>query len=38
MNAWSNIKAIAKRELMGYFASHPPWDVRLDHLRRQLAR
>lgn len=24
-------------ELMGYFASHPPWDVRLDHLRRQLA-
>lgn len=23
-------------ELMGYFASHPPWDVRLDHLRRQL--
>jgi predicted Zn-dependent protease len=23
-------------ELMGYFASHPPWDVRLDHLRRQV--
>jgi predicted Zn-dependent protease len=22
-------------ELMGYFASHPPWDVRLDHLRAQ---
>lgn len=21
-------------ELAGYFASHPPWDVRLDHLRR----
>jgi predicted Zn-dependent protease len=32
------LKLAGPSELMGYFATHPPWDVRLDNLRRVAGR